>query len=169
MLNASPAERANDFSYAFLDLEQIAVVACHRLGTGQWDALAVGQKEHIGRLALLSSLVGHGLPAPPGGRVTAVQLHAGHVKLGPVERQKRLPHALPRTIPTPFIIVVIHCIPGDCMSSKPTPRGQFAPLAARLDAVDDRAYYAPQAHTAFWPALAFRQVRNKVIVNDFFR
>jgi hypothetical protein len=65
--NACLAERADDFGHAFLDLEQVAVVARHGLGAGQRDALAVGQKEHIRCLAFLSSLVGNLLAAPPGG------------------------------------------------------------------------------------------------------
>ena len=92
--NACLAERADDFGHAFLDLEQVAVVARHGLGAGQRDALAVGQKEHIRCLAFLSSLVGNLLAAPPGGCVAAVQLHAGHVQLGLVDLQQRLPHAL---------------------------------------------------------------------------
>ena len=76
MLNTRPAKCADDFGYAFLDLEQIAVVACHRLGASQRDALAVSQKEHISSLALFATLVSHGLPAPFSRRMTTVQLHA---------------------------------------------------------------------------------------------
>lgn len=166
--NACLAERADDFGHAFLDLEQVAVVARHGLGAGQRDALAVGQKEHIRCLAFLSSLVGNLLAAPPGGCVAAVQLHAGHVQLGLVDLQQRLPHALPRVIPAPFIIVIVHCFPSDCVLAKPAPHGQLAPLTARLDAVCDRTHNPPQADFTFWPALSFRQVRNEVLVDDFF-
>gem|GEM_PF-1709121 len=42
VFDVRPAQRADDFRHAFLDLEQVAVVARYRLGAGQRNALAVG-------------------------------------------------------------------------------------------------------------------------------
>jgi hypothetical protein len=42
VFDVRPAQRADDFRHAFLDLEHVAVVARYRLGAGQRNALAVG-------------------------------------------------------------------------------------------------------------------------------
>ncbi len=96
-----------------LEVEGVVMVARDDACGGQDIALAIGDRQNIGGLGLLASLISHRLTAFLGNRVTAIQIQLRQVKLVVDDLNTVFPNALQAPVGTPLLEVIVDRLPTD--------------------------------------------------------
>lgn len=131
---------ADNLLNSFVYPVDIGVIPCLGFGHGERNSLIVREKERIGCTSFLSALIFSLLSASIYGRMRAVDMGEGQVKLVFVPVQNLGIDFLPFLFLTPFAVMVEDCLPARTLPAEKMTDREHTPLAAALELVEYGVY-----------------------------